>query len=166
VKDSGERRAFGTGSVRDMSKGKGRFDLISPLFMQRFAKHMENGAVKYGDRNWELGQPATTFLDSALRHINKYKLGMRDEDHLAAAAWNLHCIIHFEELAAMGNPTAKAMMESLPTYVIQENSVHPGTNDGNAGHESPSVHGGSEEPSEPRVLSDKPAGTGQRRRGD
>jgi len=31
IKDSGERRNFGTGSVRDMAEGKGRMDL-TPLF--------------------------------------------------------------------------------------------------------------------------------------
>lgn len=63
---------------------------------------MENGAVKYGDRNWELGQPLSTYIDSAERHIASFKEGMRDEDHLAAARWNLGCVIHTEEMIRRG----------------------------------------------------------------
>lgn len=88
VKDSGERRDFGTGSVRDVRTGKGRFDLIPPIFLRRLAKHVENGAVKYGDRNWELGQPLSSYLDSGMRHtVNLMALDV-DEDHAAAVAWN------------------------------------------------------------------------------
>lgn len=28
IQDSGDRRAFSTGAVRDMAEGKGRFDLV------------------------------------------------------------------------------------------------------------------------------------------
>ncbi len=68
VKDSGERREFSTGSVRDVRKGKGRFDLIPPCALLLLAQHYENGAVKYGDRNWEKGQPLSSYVDSMLRH--------------------------------------------------------------------------------------------------
>jgi hypothetical protein len=88
VKDSGERRDFGTGSVRDVRTGKGRFDLIPPIFLRRLARHVENGAVKYGDKNWELGQPLSSYLDSGMRHtVNLLALDV-DEDHAAAVAWN------------------------------------------------------------------------------
>lgn len=102
VKDSGERQAFKTGAVRDIQKGKGRYDLISPIFMKRLAQHMENGAVKYGDRNWEKGIPLQRYLDSAIRHMYKYIEGCRDEDHLTAVAWNIHCVIHTEEMIERG----------------------------------------------------------------
>ncbi len=93
VKDSGARQEFKTGSVRDTNKGKGRFDLIPPYAMYRLARHYENGAVKYGDRNWEKGQPLARFLDSAERHLNCIKMGLNDEDHLSAVAWNIFAII-------------------------------------------------------------------------
>lgn len=102
VQDSGERQAFETGSVRDTREGKGRYDLLPPYPMFRLARHYENGAKKYGDRNWEKGQPVTRYYDSAMRHLFKYMEGSRDEDHLAAAAWNIIGIIHTEEMVRRG----------------------------------------------------------------
>jgi hypothetical protein len=99
VQDSGERTEFATGSVRDRRAGKGRFDLMSPIVAKRDAIHLENGALKYGDRNWEKGQPVMTYFDSARRHLESWLecilLGVpEDEDHLAAARWNIAGIIH------------------------------------------------------------------------
>lgn len=89
VQDSGERRDFVTGSRRDVAKGKGRFDLIPEMPMQMLAVHYENGAAKYGDRNWEKGQPLSVFLSSARRHWGKVLLNMQDEDHASACVWNM-----------------------------------------------------------------------------
>ena len=114
VKDSGARTDFGTGSVRDMRIGKGRFDLISPLALKRFAVHFENGARKYGDRNWEKGQYLSAFLDSAIRHLYCYLEGDRSEDHLAAAMWNAHCAIHTEEMIERG--LLPKFLNNLPNY--------------------------------------------------
>lgn len=97
IKDSGERTVFTTGAVRDMHQGKGRCDLLPPLALLRLARHFEAGAIKYGDRNWEIGIPCHSFLDSALRHIFKYMAGYTDEDHLIAALWNLACLAETEE---------------------------------------------------------------------
>jgi hypothetical protein len=102
VKDSGARQSFSTGAVRDIQVGKGRYDLLSPLALRRIAVHTENGAVKYGDRNWEKGMPLTRFLDSAIRHTYAHLGGDRSEDHLAAAAWNLMACIHTEECIERG----------------------------------------------------------------
>lgn len=93
VKDSGKRQKFDTGAVRDIQVGKGRFDLLPPRAIRRLAEHFENGAVKYGDRNWEKGIPNSRFIDSALRHLFKVLAGSIDEDHLTAAVWNIMCII-------------------------------------------------------------------------
>lgn len=90
IKDSGERREFETGSVRDAQSGKGRFDLIPYLPQELLAKHYEEGIGKYGERNWEKGQPLKVFLDSALRHLSKFASGARDENHLSAAVWNIY----------------------------------------------------------------------------
>lgn len=98
VKDSGERQHFSTGSVRDTETNKGRFDLLPFHALTRLAQHFENGAVKYGDNNWRKGQNYRRYISSALRHITKYMLGMREEDHLAAAAWNILCLIETEYL--------------------------------------------------------------------
>lgn len=57
IKDSGERRWFTTGAVRDMSEGKGRFDLLPWAAVMEVAKHCENGAKKYGEHNVDKGIP-------------------------------------------------------------------------------------------------------------
>lgn len=104
--DSGERREFETGSVRDKREGKGRFDLMSPIMILRYAKHMEAGMTKYGERNWEKGQPLMSYIDSARRHINAWLFnrltGTPDkEDHMAAAVWNIGCFMHTEYMISI-----------------------------------------------------------------
>lgn len=108
LQDSGERQTFPTGAQRDSETGKGRFDLLSPYTRQRDAILMEKGAAKYDARNWEKGMPFSRFLDSALRHLNKYQLGLTDEDHLAAARWNIGCIMHLE--------ATRPELNDLPKY--------------------------------------------------
>lgn len=97
IKDSGERSEFDSGAVRDMHEGKGRFDLLPMCVLMRLAKHYENGAKKYEERNWEKGIPAHSFADSAMRHLVKYMDGWDDEDHLIAAIWNLCGLAWTEE---------------------------------------------------------------------
>lgn len=102
VKDSGVREEFTTGSKRDTRKGKGRYDLISPIAMKRLAQHYENGAAKYGDRNWEKGQPLSRYMDSLIRHAYCLMSGLEDEDHASAIAWNAFAFIHTKELIKHG----------------------------------------------------------------
>ena len=89
IKDSGNRREFNTGAVRDMADGKGRFDLCPWSAFIEISKHCENGAKKYGEHNVDKGIPTNSLCDSAARHLAKYLAGHTDEDHLLAAAWNL-----------------------------------------------------------------------------
>lgn len=136
IKDSGDRRQFDTGAVRDMHEGKGRFDLMplgviadwienevfklankilfetdtehkktyALMMLDEFcrendmdfygtlletAKQYENGARKYGERNWEKGIPTHSFIDSALRHYTKVCAGWTDEPHKAAFVFNM-----------------------------------------------------------------------------
>ena len=102
VQDSGNRQEFNTGSQRDTRDGKGRYDLIPAYALHRLARHYENGAVKYGDRNWEKGQPLSRYLDSMIRHGFKFLGGSRDEDHLAAVAWNAFAFMETEERIRKG----------------------------------------------------------------
>lgn len=97
IKDSGTRRSFETGAVRDIEQGKGRMDLLPACALIRLSQHFENGANKYDERNWEKGIPIHSFIDSGLRHIMNYLDGKADEDHLCAAAWNLICAMWTEE---------------------------------------------------------------------
>ena len=62
-----------------------------PKLMLDVAKHFENGALKYGERNWQKGIPVSRYIDSALRHLMKDLAGETDEDHAAAFVWNLMC---------------------------------------------------------------------------
>jgi len=145
LQDSGNRREFETGAVRDMAEGKGRCDLLpldviaqhmgDPVLAQihffmenreqhsnlwtalvyfaqnawdmenatrkqrlsnmilEVSKHFEDGALKYGDRNWEKGLPIYSFIDSAIRHYLKYLRGDTDEPHDRAFVWNILCCI-------------------------------------------------------------------------
>lgn len=136
IKDSGQRRSFNTGAVRDIQDGKGRPSLM-PLevvymlthdvivyYLGRFkddgdtmnlikalshfsrkvydsyetmllevSKHFEEGALKYGDNNWQKGIPVECYMDSAIRHYLKYRRGDQDEDHARAFVWNIMCCI-------------------------------------------------------------------------
>jgi len=106
--DSGDRtNVAGTGALRDMAEGKGRCDLLPACAVLRLARHYEAGAKKYSDRNWEKGLPISNFMDSGMRHMLKYMDGMDDEDHLAAAAWNI--------LGAMWTEEKKPELQDIPT---------------------------------------------------
>ena len=89
IKDSGNRREFSTGAVRDIQVGKGRMDLLPWGAIMEISKHCEAGALKYGEHNVDKGIPTHSLCDSAARHLAKYLDGWDDEDHLLAAAWNL-----------------------------------------------------------------------------
>lgn len=96
IKDSGERTRFDTGAVRDMHTGKGRMDLLPWEALVEVSKHCEEGALKYGERNCEKGIPIHSLIDSAFRHLAKYMMGMKDEPHLRAAAWNILFALYME----------------------------------------------------------------------
>lgn len=139
IQDSGTRREFSTGAVRDIQEGKGRCDLVpfdvfeDPILklIERFkwegdprllklaldncslfddpatmvlevSKHFEEGALKYGENNWQKGIPTRCYIDSAVRHYLKHRRGDTDERHDRAFCWNLICCIwtclHIPEL--------------------------------------------------------------------
>jgi len=114
LKDSGKRRGFITGSVRDIANGKGMPQLDSPWANLYLAKHFEKGGTKYGLRNWEKGQPLSELLGSAIRHMEKRRIGYYDENHSIAWLWNVHCFVHTEIGIDMGFlPKA---LDDLPYY--------------------------------------------------
>jgi hypothetical protein len=102
IKDSGSRREFSTGAVRDRGEAKGRWDLLPFHTIQRVSVHYERGCEKYGDRNWEKGLPVGEYLNSCLRHLMKWWLGHKDEDHLVAFVWNALCLMETAERVEMG----------------------------------------------------------------
>jgi hypothetical protein len=101
LKDSGEREQFSTGAVRDTATDKPRPDLISPFFLERLGEHLRKGAIKYQPWNWAKGIPSSRCYESAMRHLMRYAQGYTDEDHLAAAAFNIMAIIHNEATAGL-----------------------------------------------------------------
>lgn len=112
VKDSGKRQGFKSGAVRDIQIGKGRYDLLPTRAIRRLAEHYENGAVKYGDRNWEKGIPLSRMLDSAIRHLFQALEGKTDEDHLIACAWNVLGAVEIQERIEEGLLPKK--LDNLP----------------------------------------------------
>ena len=141
IKDSGNRREFESGAVRDVAAGKGRCDLL-PLdilgqlmdndildlmglyirtgearhlwgavimfqsqgfpmeypsnctqgtanMLLEVAKHYEEGAKKYDERNWEKGISLHCYIDSGVRHYLKWLRGDGDEPHDRAFVWNM-----------------------------------------------------------------------------
>lgn len=149
ILDSGERREFPSGAVRDIQEGKGRCDLLPidtvaelldyadepsemrgmrvldyldmftasetgdmsfrhflyealmrfadengwdvPTMLLEVSKHFEEGAKKYGEKNWTLGINLHCYIDSAIRHYLKWCRGDNDEPHDRAFCWNLLC---------------------------------------------------------------------------
>jgi len=77
-----------------------------PKLMLDVAKHFENGALKYGERNWQKGIPVSRYIDSAVRHLMKDCACETDEDHAAAFVWNCMCAAWtMEHLPAMDDYT-------------------------------------------------------------
>lgn len=101
--DSGSRVDFVTGSRRDVSAGKPRYDLIGRHMLRRLAELMARGAEKYGERNWELGQPTARSFESLLRHAYQFVDGDELEDHLAAVIFNAMSLIHVLEEIKLGH---------------------------------------------------------------
>lgn len=69
---------------------------IAPM-LRDLAIHYENGAEKYGVDNWKKGIPVTggdrggSFMDSAMRHLTQYLIGLTDEPHQISCIWNCVC---------------------------------------------------------------------------
>ena len=112
--DSGKRQSFATGAVRDAAEKKPRPDLFSPFAEERVGEWLRAGAVKYSERNWEQGIPASRCFASLRRHVMQYHQGDRSEDHLAAVIFNAMAIIHYEEMIRRG--VLPAELDDMPTY--------------------------------------------------
>lgn len=166
IVDSGERRTFESGAVRDIDESKGRCDLlplgvISKLlhdnifdYIDKYlysgetgyleealrlfpdssdyrnvdhmildvSKHYAEGALKYGERNWEKGIPVHSYIDSAVRHYIKYRLGHTDERHDRAFVWNV--------LAAIWTHTKYPELRDIPAFFPSATPISLGTASG------------------------------------
>jgi hypothetical protein len=74
-----------------------RFDLIPSLGIKAVAQTMSEGAIKYGEYNWQKGMPIGDTLNHAIAHIYSFLSGDRSEEHLSHAAANLLMAIHTRE---------------------------------------------------------------------
>ena len=81
------------------------------------AKHYEDGAVKYGERNWERGIPLHSYIDSGVRHLLKWSRGDKDEAHDRAFLWNM--------IGAIWTNEALPKMHDLPFAKCKAESHEP-----------------------------------------
>lgn len=94
IKDSGTRRQFDSGMVRDVADDKIDYLLVfdGPM-LERWAAHLTKGAKKYNKRNW-LKAAGQEELDrareSAARHFVQWLRGDIDEDHASATFFNIN----------------------------------------------------------------------------
>lgn len=98
--DSGARRDFGTGAVREDDPAKPAIEGVSPFAMERLGLLFAAGGSKYGDyRNWEKGIPYMRFCAAILRHTYAWMRRDDNEDHMAAVMWNAQALMHFDSLS-------------------------------------------------------------------
>lgn len=96
LKSSGNKDTFSSGAVRDSIEGKPLMELLPLDLLMRVSIWYGLGAKKYGDNNWRKGQPIKRCVGSILRHLTKYIMGQRDEDHLSAIVFNALSIMNVE----------------------------------------------------------------------
>ena len=113
IRDSGDRTKFSSGAVRDLSSGKGRYDLLPWETIHHLAIHYEKGATKYGERNWEKGLPVKKYFDSAVRHLTQCFRKVQDgENHGISALWNMVCM--YETLLRIQAGTLPEELDDRP----------------------------------------------------
>lgn len=116
----GKERTFSTGAVRDSAATKPMLQLISPHMMLRLGEWLrfacrDRKPSPYPPRNWEKGMPYSETIGSLQRHVEKWKLGMDEEDHLAAIVFNAMALIHYEEEIKAGR--LDETLDDMPHYV-------------------------------------------------
>jgi len=62
--------------------------------MHFYAKALHEGAIKYGERNWERGLPESNLLNHALYHLFKLVGGDDTENHQAHLVWNVMTLVY------------------------------------------------------------------------
>lgn len=88
---------FKTGAVRDEAEDKPRFDLFCPYAMEAIGAVLKEGVKHYGAFNWAKGIPLSRCMESLERHIQQFKEGKVNEDHLAHAACNIMFMLSYIE---------------------------------------------------------------------
>lgn len=96
LKTSGSKTTFSTGAVRDDASDKPRMELLPLDLLMRVATWYTLGAQKYGGHNWRKGQSVSHCVGAILRHLTKWVMGEREEDHLSAIVFNALSIMNVE----------------------------------------------------------------------
>lgn len=94
------------------------FKAVSPYVLKVLGDWLRIGANKYSDRNWEKGIPINRSLASAERHLNKLRIGMKDEDHAAAVLCNIMFIQHTAEMIDRG--VLPTELYDMPDYGVPQ----------------------------------------------
>lgn len=113
-----EFESFESGSVRKTQAGKSRPDLISPFATYCLGHELAEGAKEHAERNWEKGQPISRCIASHDRHMEEYKMGLNNEDHLVRAYCNLMFAIHMREMVRAGK--LPKSLDDMPRYLADE----------------------------------------------
>ena len=116
TKDSGERRQFDSGMVRDVDSDKILWHLTaSGPMLQRWAELMTRGVPKYGEDNWLLAEGEEEykrFRSSAYRHFMQWWKGLEpDEDHAAAVMFNIDGAEYVKEKIRVSEPFKQAFRD-------------------------------------------------------
>ena len=112
--ESGEKRKFSTGATKQATSGKGRPSLVPGDAILEVSKHFEGGILIHGERNWEKGIPLSVWLDSLERHLQQLKMGMTDEPHARALAWN--ALVYLATKLRIENGLLPAELDDMPVY--------------------------------------------------
>jgi hypothetical protein len=96
MNSSGSKRVFSTGACRDNADDKPSMELLPLDLLMRVSEWYTIGGKKYGNHNWRKGQNVSACVGSLLRHLTKYCLGQKDEDHLSAIVFNALSIMNVE----------------------------------------------------------------------
>jgi hypothetical protein len=121
IKDSGERQSFTTGSRRDVNKTKVRPDLLPCTCEFMEGAHFAMGAVKYDQRNWELGQPIMRLYECLKRHLLLWAMGDVTENHLNGVRWNAMAIQHTLIMIDYGHLPKE--LDDRPEYMKPDNQI-------------------------------------------
>jgi hypothetical protein len=95
------KRVFESGSQRDDDTNKPLVNHLDPYVRMRFGYLLRMGANKYEKNNWQKGQPDEAALESLHRHLAKYEMGDRKEDHLSAIIFNVQLLMKNEQMAGI-----------------------------------------------------------------
>jgi hypothetical protein len=110
---------FATGATRSDATDRGRFDLIPYEAMLSLARRYELGATRFGDRNWEKGQPLSRLLSSMRRHAHQIGQDF-SEDHLGAVQWNAAAFVTM--VARMEAGTLPKTLDDIGYFAGKETS--------------------------------------------